>query len=80
MVFKKYLLVLSSLACINLTYAACTNSQTCLDDGVNYSNSNTAGAASNINNSVIESAVGADRITDANSTRDSIQITMGGNY
>lgn len=80
MVFKKYLLVLSSLACINLTYAACTNSQTCLDDGVNYSNSNTAGAASNINNSVIESAVGADRITDANSTRDSIQNTMGGNY
>ncbi|MBX9865752.1 MAG: hypothetical protein K2Y14_02475 [Burkholderiales bacterium] len=80
MVFKKYLLVLSSLACINLTYAACTNSQTCLDDGVNYSNSNMAGAASNINNSVIESAVGADRITDANSTRDSIQNTMGGNY
>lgn len=80
MVFKKYLLVLCSLTCINLTYAACTNSQTCLDDGVNYSNSNTAGAASNINNSVIESAVGADRITDANSTRDSIQNTMGGNY
>ncbi len=65
---------------MSLSGAVCTNSQTCLDDGVAYSNNNTARSTSNINNSVIESAVGADRIANANSTKDSIQNSMGGNY
>lgn len=80
MVFKKLLLTISSLVCINLATAACTDSQTCLDDGVAYSNSATAGIASNINNSVIESAVGAERMANANSAKDSIIDTMGRNY
>lgn len=78
--FNKFLIIISIIFYTNLASATCSNAQNCLDEGISYTQSNTAAAASNISTAAIESAVGTGRVTDAKNTQQSITDQMGGDF
>lgn len=76
--YSKLLIVSASIIAASLTYAACTGTA-CFNEGVDFGNQ-AKPSSSSISNSVLESAVGANNITQAQASQDSIQSAMGNDY
>lgn len=72
------LLIMSASLFTTLSYATCTGTA-CFNQGVDFGNQ-TKPSSDSISNSVLESAVGTNNITQAKAAQDAIQSTMGNDY
>lgn len=75
--YNKFLII-ASLLITKLAVAACSGTS-CFNDGISYGGQFVP-SANDISNSLIESAVGKDRVNSAKSTQEAIQGEMGGNF
>lgn len=74
--YSKFLILVTSLITLQYSYAACTGSN-CFNDGIDFAKQV---PSSIVSNSIIESAVGKEKFTEAVTTKDNLANQMGGEF